>query len=161
MSGRLYVVPKGTPRAPYERVRLTLDGGEVFVFLDVRKFGRFTFAEELEGALPELGPEPLGDEFRPEWFRRALRRTSRQLKPLLLDQSFVAGIGRSREDEAITAAILAMAQNLGIRVVAEGIETEEQLEFLKERKCDEIQGFLVSRPLALDRVGSFLEDYGS
>ena len=83
------------------------------------------------------------------------------IQTLKIDQSFVAGIGRSREDEAITAAILAMAQNLGIRVVAEGIETEEQLEFLKERKCDEIQGFLVSRPLALDRVGSFLEDYGS
>jgi EAL domain-containing protein (putative c-di-GMP-specific phosphodiesterase class I) len=79
------------------------------------------------------------------------------VQTLKIDQSFVAGIGLSREDEAITAAILSMAQGLGIRVVAEGIETEEQLQFLVERHCDEIQGFLISRPLSPKDFGVFLD----
>ncbi len=107
MTGRLYVVAPGTPRAPHERVRLTLDRpGEVFAFLDVRKFGRFTFTEELAAVLPALGPEPLGATFEVRWFRRALRRKSRQLKPLLLDQAFVAGLGNIYVDESLHRARL-------------------------------------------------------
>jgi formamidopyrimidine-DNA glycosylase len=106
MTGRLYVAQKGAPPVAHERVRLRLDDGSVFVFLDVRKFGRFTFTEELESALPKLGPEPLGEEFTPEWFRSALRSFGRQLKPLLLDQSFVAGLGNIYVDESLHAARL-------------------------------------------------------
>ncbi len=52
-----------------------------------------------------------------------------------------------------------MAQNLGMRVVAEGVETDEQLQFLVERRCDEVQGFLVSRPLGFEEFGVFLGAY--
>jgi diguanylate cyclase (GGDEF)-like protein len=79
------------------------------------------------------------------------------VQSLKIDCSFVSGIGSSKEDEAIIAAILAMAKSLGIRVVAEGIETEAQLQFLAERHCDEVQGFLVSRPLAPEEFGAFLD----
>lgn len=107
MTGRLYVVDSGAPSAPHERVRLTLGpSGERFVFHDVRKFGRFTFTEDLAAALPALGPEPLGEEFDAAWFRRGLRRTARQLKPLLLDQSFVAGLGNIYVDESLHRAHL-------------------------------------------------------
>ena len=79
------------------------------------------------------------------------------MQTVKIDQSFVSGLGSSGQDEAIVAAILAMARDLGIRVVAEGIETEEQYQFLVERDCDEVQGFLVSRALAPEEFGVFLD----
>jgi diguanylate cyclase (GGDEF)-like protein/PAS domain S-box-containing protein len=81
------------------------------------------------------------------------------VQTLKIDQSFVSGIGLSKGDEAITASILSMAHDLGIRVVAEGIETEEQLQFLVERQCDEIQGYLISRPLSPGDFGKFVDTY--
>jgi EAL domain-containing protein (putative c-di-GMP-specific phosphodiesterase class I) len=78
---------------------------------------------------------------------------------LKIDRSFVSGIGSVSEDEAITAAILSMARDLGIHVVAEGIESEEQRRFLEERKCDEIQGYLLSRPLAPEDFKTFLDEH--
>lgn len=77
---------------------------------------------------------------------------------LKIDRSFISGIGSGTGDEAITAAILSMAKDLGIRVVAEGIETEEQLQFLEDRGCDEIQGYLLSRPLPPETFGAFLDE---
>ena len=65
-----------------------------------------------------------------------------------IDQSFVGGIVANEEDRAIVSAIVSMAKALGLRVVAEGVETPDQLDFLREVGCDEYQGFLVSRPLA-------------
>ena len=64
------------------------------------------------------------------------------------------GVPEVRDDVAITTAIIAMAHGLGLEVVAEGIETEEQLAFLRTRQCDAWQGFLFSRPLP---NGQFLE----
>ncbi len=78
---------------------------------------------------------------------------------LKIDQSFIAGIGSVSEDEAITAAILSMARDLGIHVVAEGIETHEQRRFLEDRACDEIQGYLLSRPLAPEDFKTFLDEH--
>lgn len=51
------------------------------------------------------------------------------------------------DDAAICAAIIAMAHNLGLKVIAEGVETQEQLNYLSDQGCDEIQGFLISKPL--------------
>jgi EAL domain-containing protein (putative c-di-GMP-specific phosphodiesterase class I) len=63
---------------------------------------------------------------------------------LKIDMAFVRGIVRSREDAALTQAIIAMAGALGLEVVAEGVETVEQRERLREWGCQEMQGFLVS-----------------
>lgn len=101
MTGRLHVVDAGTELDPYERVRLLLDRGRALQFLDVRKFGRFVFVEDTHEAFADLGPEPLGEEFTSDWFRRALRSRRRALKPLLLDQTFVAGLGNIYVDEAL------------------------------------------------------------
>ncbi|HEY7411836.1 MAG TPA: EAL domain-containing protein [Vicinamibacteria bacterium] len=64
-----------------------------------------------------------------------------------IDQSFVAGVGRSAEDAAITSATIAMARQLGLRVVAEGVEEPHQVEFLRRHGCSEYQGFLFSPPV--------------
>ena len=77
---------------------------------------------------------------------------------LKIDQSFMSGIPQHREDVSITMAIIRMAHSLGLRVVAEGVETEEQLDFLRRRNCDEAQGYLFSRPLGADEFAAFIRD---
>jgi diguanylate cyclase (GGDEF)-like protein len=64
-----------------------------------------------------------------------------------IDQRFVHGLEQNRSDEAITQAIIAMSHSMGLRVIAEGVETVAQFEFLKEHGCEEAQGYLISRPL--------------
>ncbi|MNV98573.1 Phytochrome-like protein cph2 [compost metagenome] len=64
-----------------------------------------------------------------------------------IDQAFIRGLGEGTADSAITRAIIAMAHGLSLKVVAEGVEREEQLEFLRKERCDEVQGYLISRPV--------------
>jgi EAL domain-containing protein (putative c-di-GMP-specific phosphodiesterase class I) len=66
---------------------------------------------------------------------------------LKVDRSFIAGITTEPDDAAITTAIIALAGAMELDVVAEGVETEAQAAFLKERGCDKIQGYLVGRPV--------------
>jgi len=122
MTGRLQIDAEGEPPGPWERVRVALDDGRQLRFVDPRKFGRVRFAEDSASVLGELGPEPLGDEFTLEWFEEALRARRRQLKPLLLDQTFIAGLGNIYVDETLHRAglhPLARAERLrGAQVAA-------------------------------------------
>ncbi len=106
MSGRLHVDPRRCERRPYTRVSLPLDDGNELRFVDVRKFGRFLFVSRPGEILDQLGPEPLQREFTTTWLRSELRRRRRRLKPLLLDQSFVAGLGNIYVDESLHRARL-------------------------------------------------------
>ena len=69
-----------------------------------------------------------------------------------IDQSFVRGLGTNREDERIVAAVVDLAANLGLRSIAEGVETEEQLSRLRDLGCDQAQGYLFARPLPPEQV---------
>ena len=75
---------------------------------------------------------------------------------LKIDRSFVKDLHTDQDDAAICAAILAMAQQLGLNVVAEGVETKEQLEFLRHHGCNQIQGFLCSKPLSAHQFAVLL-----
>ena len=70
-----------------------------------------------------------------------------KISKLKIDQSFVRDISTDHEDRAIVSAIINMAHILGMLTIAEGVETQEQLHYLQEQKCDEIQGYYYSKPL--------------
>ena len=76
---------------------------------------------------------------------------------LKIDTSFVNGIGRCIQDEAIVKAILGLGHTLGMKVVAEGVETVEQRDFLARHRCDEIQGYLYGRPLPAVEISELIE----
>jgi diguanylate cyclase (GGDEF)-like protein/PAS domain S-box-containing protein len=76
---------------------------------------------------------------------------------LKVDRQFTNEVHEDPENAAIIRAIIAMAHSMNLTVVAEGVETEEQLEFLTQAGCDEIQGYLFSRPVAHDKVAKLLE----
>lgn len=78
------------------------------------------------------------------------------LDTLKIDRSFIQGLPDDGEDAAITQAILAMAHSLGLSVVAEGVETLAQLEFLQQHHCDLVQGFLFSKPRPPEEIPALL-----
>ncbi len=104
MSGDLLVEKQSDPVAPHHRLMLELEGGLRLSFNDPRKFGRVWLVADPETILGDLGPEPLSDEFTPGEFHRMLGAHRRQLKPLLLDQTFIAGLGNIYTDEALHLA---------------------------------------------------------
>ena len=82
------------------------------------------------------------------------------INKLKIDRSFIRDVAVNPDDAAITTAIIAMAKQLKLKVIAEGVEDEAQLSFLRENHCDEIQGYYFSKPLAVDAVANLLRGAG-
>ncbi len=80
------------------------------------------------------------------------------INTLKIDQSFVREIIDNPDDQAISIAIIRMAHSLNMKVIAEGVETQEQLTFLKSHHCDGMQGYLISRPLPTDAIETFMRE---
>jgi EAL domain-containing protein (putative c-di-GMP-specific phosphodiesterase class I)/GGDEF domain-containing protein len=78
------------------------------------------------------------------------------LSKVKIDRSFITEFTTAKNDAALVSAIIAMAHSLGLKVVAEGVETDEQLRFLQDLHCDEIQGYLISRPVPVEEVSDLL-----
>jgi diguanylate cyclase len=70
-----------------------------------------------------------------------------RVQELKIDRSFVRGVPGNADDAAIVTAIMSMAHSLGLRLIAEGVETEAQLGFLRRLGCDAVQGFLLGQPV--------------
>lgn len=111
MSGDLLLRAESEKPAKHDRLLLHLEPAGagtpcVLAFNDTRKFGRVWLTAHPEEVTGKLGPEPLGEEFTAEWLSKALRGRHRQLKPLLLDQTFLAGLGNIYTDESLHRARL-------------------------------------------------------
>ena len=106
MSGDLLLEPAAAPLAPHDRLVIDLDGDLRLAFNDARKFGRAWLTADPQSVLGALGPEPLDETFTAQDLHQALHARQRRLKPLLLDQSFLAGLGNIYTDEALYLARL-------------------------------------------------------
>lgn len=106
MSGDLRLVEPASPRGRYDHTVFNLDSGWQLRFSDSRKFGRVFLLKDAEDLVGELGPEPLDDEFDSQALGKILSSRKRSLKPLLMDQSAIAGLGNIYTDEALHRAKL-------------------------------------------------------
>jgi len=106
MSGDLTIQPASRSAGKHDRVIFHLEGEHKLVFEDARKFGRVWLLRDAQEELGGLGPEPLSDTLDEDHFFRMLQASKRQLKPLLMDQSFLAGLGNIYTDEALFKARL-------------------------------------------------------
>ncbi len=106
MTGRLYVAAneKQVEADRWVHFRLQLDEGLQLRFSDARKFGRVWLTADPATVTSALGPEPLSRHFTSRWLRNRLQSRSRAIKPLLLDQGFLAGVGNIYADEALNRA---------------------------------------------------------
>ncbi|HEU0276828.1 MAG TPA: EAL domain-containing protein [Rhodanobacteraceae bacterium] len=115
---------------------------------------------KLLGELKSIGARLAIDDFGTGYSSLAyLKRLP--IDTLKIDQTFVRDITTDPDDAAITSTIITMAHSLQLRVVAEGVETPEQLAFLRTQHCDIIQGYWLSRPLAADACLDFLNRHAT
>jgi formamidopyrimidine-DNA glycosylase len=106
MSGDLILRESRKKPEKHDRLVLKLSGGKSLAFNDTRKFGRAWLTPDPQDLFSKLGPEPLGRLFTPHWLYAALQDKRRMLKPLLLDQTFLAGLGNIYTDESLNIAKL-------------------------------------------------------
>ncbi len=146
MSGRLRVVSPVEPLDKHVHLRFELDDGRQLRFHDTRKFGRVYLVKDPDEVTAGIGPEPLADEFTLEAFRRLLARRSGRLKPLLLNQRFLAGLGNIYADEALFVAHLHPLRK------ADSLTPEEQARLYEAIRT------ILERAIA--RQGTTLDDAG-
>ncbi|OGO58033.1 MAG: DNA-formamidopyrimidine glycosylase [Chloroflexi bacterium RBG_16_72_14] len=145
MTGQLFVVPAALPRDPYERAALVLADGREVRFRDVRKFGRIGLYVADDDPFDGIGPEPLDPRFTLREFRRRIRRRRARLKPLLVDQAFLAGVGNIYADEALWRSRLHPLRSAAtLRPADERALYRNVIEILAE---------------AVERRGSSIDDY--
>jgi len=106
MTGRLYIAAPDEQNDAdnWVHFKLTLDNQQELRFSDVRKFGKVYLVDNLEDVTGKLGPEPLEDDFTVEVFKERMEGRSKVIKALLMDQTFIAGVGNIYADEALFRA---------------------------------------------------------
>lgn len=114
-------------------------------------------AVQILEALKEIGVQLAIDDFG-TGYSSLSRLKDFPIDRLKIDRTFVRELSEAPEDGAIASAVIALAENLRLKVVAEGVETEGQLDFLRTRSCDEVQGYYLSRPLSSASMHDFLQE---
>ncbi|MEJ2511097.1 MAG: bifunctional DNA-formamidopyrimidine glycosylase/DNA-(apurinic or apyrimidinic site) lyase [Anaerolineales bacterium] len=130
MSGDLLVGPAGEQLANHVRVSLELDKEWQLAFNNPRKFGRMWLLEDPQVLFDKLGPEPFDSTLNGQMFWQKLQRHKRQIKPLLLDQNFIAGLGNIYADEALFLSKihpLTRADKISLTLAASLIENIRQV----------------------------------
>ena len=147
-----------------EIVKMVLDGHslppsaleieltESALMADPKRAGR-TIAD-----LRELGVKVAIDDFGTGYSSLSYLR-GLSIDTVKIDKSFVDGIEHNVDDEVLTSTIVLMAHSLGLSVVAEGVESDRQLNFLRGENCDEVQGYWLSHPLEADACRQFVSEY--
>ena len=123
MTGRLILQLPSSDDIKYVSAKLTFEDESELFFRDTRKFGRIYFCNELGWLENKLGIEPLSSGFTAEWLHAQLKQKNRMMKPLLLDQSFIAGLGNIYVDEALWQA---------------GIHPESRSSQIEKKKADSL-----------------------
>ena len=113
------------------------------------------FTREVLGHLRELGVHSSLDDFG-TGYSSLSHLSTLPFDVLKIDRTFVAGIGRRSSEAAIVRAVIAIGHGLELTVVAEGVETREELAFVREHGCDQVQGFLFSRPMPAEEAAELL-----
>lgn len=147
MTGQLDVLPLGVPRDRHVHAVFTLDNDTELHLRDTRKFGRLAVysPEEAARVLGALGPEPLAEAFTLADFRHLLRRRKARIKPLLMDQAFLAGVGNIYADEALWRARLHPLRS------AAGLRPDQERELYRA-----LRAVLTE---AIEHRGSSVDDY--
>jgi EAL domain-containing protein (putative c-di-GMP-specific phosphodiesterase class I) len=115
-------------------------------------------AIEMMNRLNELGIRMSIDDFGTGYSSLSYLKKFKVYK-LKIDQSFVRDLTEDPEDKAIVTAIINMANGLGLQTIAEGVETSNQLAFLRLQGCNEVQGYYFSKPLAPSQFEEFVREY--
>lgn len=104
MTGKFELIEKKEPVAKHEHVRLIFSDGTCLRYLDPRKFGRWSYHQNSEKKMEQLGLEPLGSQFTLTAFKKLLLERHAKIKPFLLNQKYIAGLGNIYVDEALWEA---------------------------------------------------------
>ena len=143
MSGDLYLEPQDDLASAafrdskHDRLWLELNSDWRMVFNDVRKFGRVWLLPDTSALFAKLGPEPFNSQLTPAVFFEMLKKRSRQLKPLLLDQSFIAGLGNIYSDEALFRAQLHPLRRSDSLNKVEATKLLESIRFVLNKGIDQ------------------------
>ena len=145
MTGHLFVTPAETPLDKHTHTVFELANGQELRFKDTRKFGRVYLVDNTQEFFGALGPEPLDDTFTVEQLEERLKDRTRALKPLLLDQTFIAGIGNIYADEALFYA---------------GLHPERKANTLTADHIKSLHAAIQKvLQLGIDREGASISDY--
>lgn len=135
---------------PPQRLELELTESLLLVNADLM----LTIVQELKALGVQLAIDDFGTGYSSFSYLRQFR-----VSKLKIDRSFIRDVATKSDDAAITTAIISMAKSLNLKVIAEGVETEAQMSFLRAHHCDEIQGFYFSKPLPVDKVADKLRSH--
>jgi diguanylate cyclase (GGDEF)-like protein/PAS domain S-box-containing protein len=119
---------------------------------------RVDVVEQILGEIRELGVDLSIDDFGTGYSSLAYLKHF-PVQRLKIDRAFIRDLGRDANSAAIVRSVVALGHGLGMRIVAEGVETQAQLDLLRELGCDEYQGFLFSRPVAEEEVTRLLQTW--